>query len=124
MKVPPSLDLTLNRTLSQCSKFYYYLLNLSIVTRWILFIVPVLGILWIPGILSLTMFPNAKVFYVLGFRACIFTYFRSGKLGCYGGVYGYLLSGEVSNPMNRRLRSLDKSFIAGWWASLAASYVA
>lgn len=45
----------------QFVKLYQYLLNVSIVTRWILFIVPVLGILWIPGILSLTVYPNASV---------------------------------------------------------------
>lgn len=37
------------------------MINASIVTRWILFIVPMLGILWIPGILSLTKFPHANV---------------------------------------------------------------
>ena len=42
-------------------RFYHYLLSVSIVTRWTLFIVPVLAILWIPGILSLTQFPNANV---------------------------------------------------------------
>ncbi|KAG5643162.1 hypothetical protein DXG03_001492 [Asterophora parasitica] len=45
-------------------RFYNYLLNVSIVTRWILFIVPVLGIIWIPGILGFTTFPNAKVWGV------------------------------------------------------------
>lgn len=43
------------------AKFYHYLLNISIITRWFLFIVPVLGILWIPGILGLTTFPNAHI---------------------------------------------------------------
>ncbi|KAJ3575123.1 hypothetical protein NP233_g1300 [Leucocoprinus birnbaumii] len=43
------------------AKFYHYLLNVSIVTRWIIFIIPVLGLLWIPGILSLTVFPNANI---------------------------------------------------------------
>lgn len=42
-------------------RFYHYLLSFSIVTRWMLFIVPMLAILWIPGILSLTRFPNAEV---------------------------------------------------------------
>jgi hypothetical protein len=42
-------------------KFYHYLLNVSIVTRWALFIIPVLGILWIPGILGYTAKPNAYV---------------------------------------------------------------
>ncbi|KAF8629659.1 hypothetical protein AX17_005598 [Amanita inopinata Kibby_2008] len=46
------------------SRFYNYLLNVSIVTRWTLFIVPVLGILWIPGILGITTFPNATVWGV------------------------------------------------------------
>ncbi|KIL66205.1 hypothetical protein M378DRAFT_186034 [Amanita muscaria Koide BX008] len=45
-------------------KFYHFLLNLSVITRWFLFIVPVLGILWIPGIFQLTIFPNAKVWGV------------------------------------------------------------
>ncbi|KDQ53484.1 hypothetical protein JAAARDRAFT_209850 [Jaapia argillacea MUCL 33604] len=46
------------------SKLYNYLLNVSIVTRWILFIVPVMAILWIPGILGLTTFPHAEVWGV------------------------------------------------------------
>jgi hypothetical protein len=37
------------------------MINASIVTRWFLFIVPILGVLWIPGILSLTKFPHANV---------------------------------------------------------------
>lgn len=41
------------------------MINASIVTRWILFIVPILGLLWIPGILSLTKFPNAHVSHSL-----------------------------------------------------------
>ncbi|KAF8893315.1 Mechanosensitive ion channel-domain-containing protein [Infundibulicybe gibba] len=49
---------------NKLSLFYHYLLNVSIVTRWILFIVPVLGILWIPGIVGLTTFPNAQVWGV------------------------------------------------------------
>ncbi|KAL4264733.1 Mechanosensitive ion channel protein [Pleurotus pulmonarius] len=46
------------------SKFYHYLLNVSIVTRWFLFIVPVLGILWIPGILGITTFPDTRIWAV------------------------------------------------------------
>lgn len=49
---------------TQVSKFYHYLLNVSIVTRWFLFIVPILGIIWIPGILGFTKFPNAKIWDV------------------------------------------------------------
>ncbi|GAW01584.1 serine threonine protein kinase [Lentinula edodes] len=46
------------------AKMYNYLLNVSIVTRWFLFIVPPLALLWIPGILGLTTFPNATVWGV------------------------------------------------------------
>ncbi|TEB38382.1 hypothetical protein FA13DRAFT_1726059 [Coprinellus micaceus] len=49
---------------NKLSKAYLFLLNASIVTRWFLFIVPVLGIIWIPGILSITKFPNARVWAV------------------------------------------------------------
>lgn len=46
---------------AQLSKLYNYLLNVSIVTRWALFIIPVLGILWIPGILGFTKYPDTRV---------------------------------------------------------------
>jgi len=46
---------------AQVGKLYTWMINASIVTRWILFIVPMLGIIWIPGILSLTKFPKAHV---------------------------------------------------------------
>ncbi|KDR75887.1 hypothetical protein GALMADRAFT_68503 [Galerina marginata CBS 339.88] len=49
---------------TKVGKLYSYLISVSIITRWILFIVPILGILWIPGILSLTAFPNAQVWGV------------------------------------------------------------
>ena len=42
-------------------RLYNYLINVSIVTRWFLFIVPVLALFWIPGILGITTFPNATV---------------------------------------------------------------
>ena len=42
-------------------RFWNYLINVSIVTRWTLFIVPVLAIIWIPGILQFTRFPVGKV---------------------------------------------------------------
>ncbi|KJA19910.1 hypothetical protein HYPSUDRAFT_842053 [Hypholoma sublateritium FD-334 SS-4] len=45
-------------------KVYSYLISASIVTRWILFVLPILGIVWIPGILSLTTFPRAAVWGV------------------------------------------------------------
>ncbi|ELU42471.1 serine/threonine protein kinase [Rhizoctonia solani AG-1 IA] len=45
-------------------RFYTYLLNLSIVTRWFLYIVPVVGLLWIPGILQITTFHTAHIWGV------------------------------------------------------------
>ncbi|KAJ3480227.1 hypothetical protein NLI96_g8499 [Meripilus lineatus] len=49
---------------NKLAKFYNYLLNVSIFTRWFLFIVPVLALLWIPGILGITTFPNAEIWGV------------------------------------------------------------
>ncbi|KAJ4483406.1 Mechanosensitive ion channel-domain-containing protein [Lentinula aciculospora] len=49
---------------NKLAKIYNYLLNVSIVTRWFLFIVPPLALLWIPGILGLTTFPDATVWGV------------------------------------------------------------
>ncbi|TFY54037.1 hypothetical protein EVG20_g9871 [Dentipellis fragilis] len=46
---------------SRVVRFYNYLLNVSIVTRWTLFIVPVLVLLWIPGILGFTVYPKAAI---------------------------------------------------------------
>ncbi|TFK87099.1 hypothetical protein K466DRAFT_491520 [Polyporus arcularius HHB13444] len=43
-------------------KFWNYLINVSIVTRWMMFIIPVLGIVWIPGILQFTKFPDARIY--------------------------------------------------------------
>ncbi|KAH9058802.1 Mechanosensitive ion channel-domain-containing protein, partial [Lactarius vividus] len=44
-------------------RFYQYLINASIVTRWTLFIVPILIIIWIPGILALTASPTGEVIW-------------------------------------------------------------
>jgi hypothetical protein len=45
----------------QFVRFYQYLINTSIVTRWTLFIVPILIFIWIPGILSFTASPRGQV---------------------------------------------------------------
>ncbi|THH18467.1 hypothetical protein EUX98_g8949, partial [Antrodiella citrinella] len=45
-------------------RVYTYLINVSIVSRWILFVIPVLAILWIPGVLGITKFPNSEVWGV------------------------------------------------------------
>ncbi|KAH9858627.1 Mechanosensitive ion channel-domain-containing protein [Lenzites betulinus] len=47
---------------NKLSKLYNYLLNVSIVTRWTLFIIPVLALLWIPGILGFTKYPDTRVY--------------------------------------------------------------
>ncbi|RPD63790.1 hypothetical protein L227DRAFT_496301 [Lentinus tigrinus ALCF2SS1-6] len=44
------------------ARFWNYLINVSIVTRWMLFIVPVLAIIWIPGILQFTEFPDGRIY--------------------------------------------------------------
>ncbi|KAI0001284.1 Mechanosensitive ion channel-domain-containing protein [Russula compacta] len=49
---------------SKFVRFYQFLLNTSIVARWTLFIVPILALIWIPGILSLTASPNGKIWGV------------------------------------------------------------
>ncbi|KAG9080476.1 hypothetical protein FRC06_006530, partial [Ceratobasidium sp. 370] len=49
---------------NKLARSYHYLLNLSIVTRWFLFIVPVLGLLWIPGIVQLTAVPKANIWSI------------------------------------------------------------
>ncbi|EKM54463.1 uncharacterized protein PHACADRAFT_258317 [Phanerochaete carnosa HHB-10118-sp] len=46
------------------TKFYNYLLDVSVVTRRLLFIVLVLGLLWIPGIVGFTVAPEATVWGV------------------------------------------------------------
>ena len=45
----------------QFVRFYQFLINASIVTRWTLFIAPILIIVWIPGILVLAVSPNGEV---------------------------------------------------------------
>jgi len=45
----------------QISKLYYWALNKSIVFRWALYIIPVTALLWIPGILGLTAFPDTHI---------------------------------------------------------------
>jgi hypothetical protein len=43
----------------QVTRFYHYLIGASIVTRWAIFIIPILGLLWIP------VSANYHVFIVL-----------------------------------------------------------
>jgi hypothetical protein len=88
----------------QFVKLYQYLLNVSIITRWILFIVPVLGILWIPGILSLTVYPNANVSLNIleGVKVFInFILIRYGASNFCGGAFGSQSAGQVSGIVLR-----------------------
>ncbi|KAI0958769.1 hypothetical protein AcV7_004488 [Taiwanofungus camphoratus] len=43
------------------SRLYNYLIDVSIVTRWTIYILPVLGLVWIPGILGLTTFKDTTI---------------------------------------------------------------
>jgi hypothetical protein len=82
------------KTHDQFVRFYQFLLSASIVTRWTLFIIPVLAILWIPGIVGMTASRKGEVrflFYLgsMAMRINIFSIFcRYGECGCYGGAYG------------------------------------
>ncbi|KAI9511136.1 Mechanosensitive ion channel-domain-containing protein [Russula earlei] len=49
---------------SKFVRFYQFLLNASIVTRWTLFIVPILIIIWIPGVIGVTASPRGKIWGV------------------------------------------------------------
>ncbi len=57
-------SMLMSYSLPQFVKFYNYLLNVSIITRWFLFIVPLMAIIWIPGILGLTTAPKATIWGV------------------------------------------------------------
>ncbi|KAI5115837.1 hypothetical protein M0805_008271 [Coniferiporia weirii] len=46
------------------TKLYNYLINVSVVTRWTLLIIPVLALIWIPGILGLIAFKNKTIWHV------------------------------------------------------------
>jgi hypothetical protein len=104
------------------AKFYNYLLNVSIVTRWIIFIVPVLGLLWIPGILSLTTYPKANVGVTVLFKSGQTNFVvRSGMLDYCGGVYGYPSAGEVGLVLLRMCSMHNPCLSTGWWTALAVS---
>lgn len=49
---------------SKFARFYQFLLSVSIVTRWTLFIIPVLAIVWIPGIIGLTASHSGEIWGV------------------------------------------------------------
>jgi small-conductance mechanosensitive channel len=78
------------------SRFYNYLLNVSIVTRWIVFIIPVLALLWIPGILNLTTFPNAKLW---GIKLLWWSIWFSIV---WGGWWAALAASRILPPLARK----------------------
>ena len=49
---------------TRISRFYYWLLNRGIVVRWALYIIPILILLWIPGILGVTAEKDARIWGV------------------------------------------------------------
>lgn len=54
----------MNPSSNAFSRFVWKIFDSSFIVRWIIYIVPVLGLLWIPGIIGLTAAPNAKVWTV------------------------------------------------------------
>ena len=92
-------------------RFWSYLINVSIVTRWTLFIIPVLAILWIPGILQFTRFPDGKVRTPLISTTSYRSYYprrRFTASSSYTGVYGYRWYGLVGGLRWRRGKGLSK----------------
>ncbi|WWC58465.1 uncharacterized protein I303_101007 [Kwoniella dejecticola CBS 10117] len=49
---------------NKLSRFYYWALNRGIIVRWAMYIIPILALLWIPGILGVTAEPDATVWNV------------------------------------------------------------
>ena len=83
--------------MDQISKLYYWALNKSIVFRWALYIIPVTALLWIPGILGLTAFPDTHIWgtklvrtsHLLSQQTLIDSYGgQSGSLS-YGADFGH-----------------------------------
>lgn len=58
MSLLPSL---LGVLTARLSRFYYWALNSSIIVRWALYIIPILAILWIPGIIGFTAAPEGNI---------------------------------------------------------------
>lgn len=111
----------------QFVRFYQFLLSASIVTRWTLFIIPVLAILWIPGIIGLTTSPRGEV-------RCLF---HSGCMVMWEILFTIFVDmgspfDMVEHMAKRRLGRYAyfiwflasfRSNFAGWWACLAGAYV-
>ncbi|KAJ7497312.1 Mechanosensitive ion channel-domain-containing protein [Mycena latifolia] len=84
----------------KASKLYNYLLNVSIVSRWILFIVPILALLWIPGIIVLTgTSPGAQASIVWGVGLLWWSIWLSV---CWGGWWTALAASMILPRIIRR----------------------
>ncbi|WVF70531.1 hypothetical protein IAT40_005322 [Kwoniella sp. CBS 6097] len=46
---------------NKLSRLYYWALNRGIIVRWAMYIIPILALLWIPGIVGVTAEPDATV---------------------------------------------------------------
>jgi hypothetical protein len=46
------------------SRMYLWAINRNIVVRWTLYIIPFLALLWIPGILGVTAYPDSHIWGV------------------------------------------------------------
>ncbi|WVQ97390.1 hypothetical protein IAU59_004502 [Kwoniella sp. CBS 9459] len=46
---------------NKLSRLYYWALNRGIIVRWAMYIIPILALLWIPGIVGVTAEPNATI---------------------------------------------------------------
>ncbi|KAK8866012.1 hypothetical protein IAR55_001163 [Kwoniella newhampshirensis] len=49
---------------NKLSRFYYWALNRGIIVRWLIYIIPILVLLWIPGIVGLAGVKGAYVWHV------------------------------------------------------------
>lgn len=79
----------------QISKLYYWALNKSIVFRWAFYIIPVTALLWIPGILGLTAFPDTHIWGTKLVRVFHFQHEHT-LMYSYGGQSGLLSYGAGS----------------------------
>jgi hypothetical protein len=100
------------------------------VTRWTLFIIPVLAILWIPGIIGLTASHRGEVRFL----------FHSGFMVMWINLFSIFADmgsafDLVEHMAKRRMGRCDYDVLfltvlvscrlnfAGWWACLAGAYV-
>jgi hypothetical protein len=114
----------------QFVRFYQFLLSASIVTRWTLFIIPVLAILWIPGIVGLTASPRGEVRFLLhsGFVVMWINLFSIfADMGSTFDMVEYMVERRMGrydhDVLFHAVRVSCRSNFAGWWASLAGAYV-